>query len=147
MLDSTFLWSRNVVNSYDNFRLFTDPVSKLDIPRTFENLGAVARSTFEHETTPMYHVRNLVGSAKDAVVAAMKIPNQNFITPSKYQIVDTMNDRLGDINEAAVSQDVEDEMTKTFQKVSQCLPLQLLYLRYNHHHQKHTNLDFDLLLS
>lgn len=29
----------------------------------------------------------MAGSVKDTVMAAMKIPNQNFIIPSKYDIV------------------------------------------------------------
>lgn len=35
----------------------------------------------------MYHVRNIVGSAQDAVLASMKIPTKNFLIPSQYDIV------------------------------------------------------------
>ncbi|KAK9888259.1 hypothetical protein WA026_000523 [Henosepilachna vigintioctopunctata] len=34
----------------------------------------------------MYHVRNLMGSTKNAVLSAMRIPTQNLIIPSNYQI-------------------------------------------------------------
>lgn len=72
----------------NHFRLLTDPKVQLDMAKTLENVGTATRTTFEHEETPMYHVRNMAGSAKDAVMAAMKIPNQNFLIPSKYDVID-----------------------------------------------------------
>lgn len=98
------------------------------MPKTLDNVGALARTTFEDELAPMYHVRNMAGSTKDAVMATMKIPNQNFIIPSKYDIVErpdgseslrAINRKILNENEETKDQisDVNEEIETTFNKV------------------------------
>lgn len=71
----------------------------MDVTKTLTNLGAATKSAFEHERAPMYHVQNMAGSAKDALMAAMKIPTQEFLLPTSYQIVlNRHDDKLGDIS-------------------------------------------------
>lgn len=69
------------------------------MPQTLDNMGTATKNTFEDENAPMYNVRNIAGSVKDTVMATMKIPNQNFIVPSKYDIINRpKDDVVGDIN-------------------------------------------------
>ncbi|XP_072394551.1 uncharacterized protein [Diabrotica undecimpunctata] len=71
--------------------LLTDPKLRVDVPKVLENLGTFAKTLLDHKDTPIYHIRNIVGSAKDVALATIKIPNQNFIVPSGYNIVDNPN--------------------------------------------------------
>nr|CAI5839942.1 unnamed protein product [Callosobruchus analis] len=99
-------------------RILTDPNTKLDMTKTLENVGTVAREAIEHQRAPLYHFRNAVGSVRDAVVATMKIPNQNFIIPAQYEIVNQQDipqlaSRFGGENDKCS----DDPVTDTFQKV------------------------------
>lgn len=90
------------------------------MPKTLNNIGTATMSTFEDEAAPMYHVRSMAGSAKDAVIAAMKIPNENFIIPSTYDIVKRTNKDMS--NAPVVGANVEgtqidDNIKSTFNKV------------------------------
>uniref|UniRef100_A0A6P7FAD5 Uncharacterized protein LOC114327359 n=1 Tax=Diabrotica virgifera virgifera TaxID=50390 RepID=A0A6P7FAD5_DIAVI len=71
--------------------LLTDPTLKVDVPKVVENIGTFAKTLLDHKDTPLYHIRNIVGSCKDVALATIKIPNQNFIAPSGYNIVDNPN--------------------------------------------------------
>lgn len=51
--------------------------------------GAVAKKSLEDKRAPMYHVRNMIGSAKNAMYSAMKIAPQDILIPSQYKVVDT----------------------------------------------------------
>ncbi|XP_017782713.1 PREDICTED: uncharacterized protein LOC108567036 [Nicrophorus vespilloides] len=73
-------------------RLMADPNAKLDMPKTLENVGTIARNSFEDKRAPMYHVKNFVGSTKNAVLSALKMAPQELIIPSQYKIVDTSKD-------------------------------------------------------
>nr|CAH7744370.1 unnamed protein product [Callosobruchus chinensis] len=110
---------RQIVTDEIEFqRLLTDPNTKLDMTKTLENVGTVARSAIEHQRAPLYHFRNAVGSVRDAVVATMKIPNQNFIIPAQYEIVNQQDApqlaaRFGEENDKCS----DDPVTDTFQRV------------------------------
>lgn len=91
-------------------------------------MGTATRETFEHEQAPLYHVRNMAGSAKNAVMAAMKIPNQPFMIPSKYDVIQrsennevlgALNPRLYSSNEKKDATDNErpENVETTFNKV------------------------------
>lgn len=69
-------------------KLIADPNVKLDMPKTLENLGTITKQSFENKRAPMYHVRNMLGSAKDVVLSALKVAPQDLIIPSQYKIVD-----------------------------------------------------------
>ncbi|KAL3273029.1 hypothetical protein HHI36_014485 [Cryptolaemus montrouzieri] len=92
-------------------KLLHDPNVKLDVPKTLENIGTITKNAFEDKRAPMYHVRNLMGSTKNAVLSAMRIPPQNLIVPSNYEvrnikpeeINDETDEVLGDINRKILS--------------------------------------------
>lgn len=104
-----------------------DPKAQVDFPKTINNIGAVTRQTFEDEKSPMYHVRNFVGSAKNTVLAAMRMIPQNFMVPSDYNILKVSNsplendDIVGAINLNAANggSDPSDplKLANTFEKV------------------------------
>ncbi|XP_056637610.1 uncharacterized protein LOC130445776 [Diorhabda sublineata] len=71
--------------------LLLDPRVNVDVPKFMDNIGTFTKTLFDHKDTPLYHVRNFVGSMKDAALATMKIPNQNIIVPTEYNIVDNPN--------------------------------------------------------
>lgn len=97
-------------------RLVVDPNAKIDVPRTFENIGTVTRSSLEDERAPMYHFRNAVGSAKDAFMSTLKIPPQDLIIPSKYKIVNR-----ADLNQNSRGAEAEDLQASTFGRVGSML--------------------------
>lgn len=104
----------------------------MDFSKTLDNIGTATRTALDYEKLPMYHVKNMVGSAKDAMVAAMKIPNQPFVIPSTYEIVPSdlrPDESVAAINPAIVSADDSnlepnqmntqpDNFGITFQKVT-----------------------------
>ncbi|XP_044759481.1 uncharacterized protein LOC123317158 [Coccinella septempunctata] len=67
-------------------KLLNNPDVRLDVPKTLDNIGVITRNAFEDERSPMYHVRQFMGSTKNAVLSAMKIPPQNLVIPSNYEI-------------------------------------------------------------
>ncbi|CAH0563668.1 unnamed protein product [Brassicogethes aeneus] len=67
--------------------LITDPKTKIDMPKTLDHIGSVARHLFEDETAPIFHFRNLVGSAQNSAMSAMKIPPKQLFIPTTYSIV------------------------------------------------------------
>lgn len=69
--------------------LVNDPNAKLDIPKTISNIGAVTKASFHDHKKPLYHLNNMVGSIKDAIISTIKIPPQGIIIPSHYKIVST----------------------------------------------------------
>lgn len=50
------------------------------------SVGTITRNAFEDQRSPMFHVRKFLGSTKNAVLSAMKIPPQNLVIPSNYEI-------------------------------------------------------------
>lgn len=72
-------------------RLVTDPNVKLDVEKTIKNLGAVTRHSLEDKRAPMYHMRSMLGSTKNALLSALRVPPQNLIIPSQYKIIDLKN--------------------------------------------------------
>ncbi|XP_066259745.1 uncharacterized protein [Euwallacea similis] len=82
-------------------QLLVDPNARIDVPKTFDNMGAVLRHTFESPKAPLYHVRNMLGNTKNTVMSAVKIPPSNVIIPSLYEItqVPDQSPQLGAINE------------------------------------------------
>ncbi|CAG9857108.1 unnamed protein product [Phyllotreta striolata] len=104
----------------------TDPSTKIDVSKILENLGTFTKRLFEHQDTPMLHVRNLVGSTKDTVLATMKIPNQNFITPSNYDIIDNDNKDDPEIVSRSFGEEPgtfwpQEMVANTFQQVGQVI--------------------------
>lgn len=85
------------------------------MPQTLDNIGTATRNTFEDENAPMYNVRNIAGSVKDTVIATMKIPNQNFIVPSKYEIVNRSKD-VGNVNPHFPSSDDQNRIVGTMEE-------------------------------
>ncbi|XP_066137611.1 uncharacterized protein [Euwallacea fornicatus] len=75
-------------------QLLVDPNTRIDIPKTFDNMGAVLRHSFESP-------KNMLGNTKNSVMAAAKIPPSNVVVPSFYEIskVPNQNPQLGAINE------------------------------------------------
>lgn len=69
--------------------LVNDPNAKVDVPKTISNIGAVAKTSFQDQRKPMYHLNNMVGSIKDVIMSTFKIPPQGLIIPSQYRIVNT----------------------------------------------------------
>lgn len=63
------------------------PDTKLDLPKSFDNFGNVAKTIFEDEKAPMFHVRNLVGSTQDTIMSAMRVPPKNILVPTKLSIM------------------------------------------------------------
>ncbi|CAH1996384.1 unnamed protein product [Acanthoscelides obtectus] len=110
---------RQIVADEKEFqRLISDPNTKLDMTKTLENVGTVARSALGHQRAPLLHFRNAVGSVRDAVVATMKIPNQNFIIPAQYSIVNQQElPQLGARFGGDDGSCSDDPVTDTFQKV------------------------------
>lgn len=68
-------------------QLIADPNKKLDVPKTLENIGSITKQSFENPKAPMYHIRNMIGSAKDVMLSALKVPPQDLIVPSQYKII------------------------------------------------------------
>ncbi|XP_045476973.1 uncharacterized protein LOC123682417 [Harmonia axyridis] len=67
-------------------KLLNNPDARLDVRKTLDNVGTITRNAFEDERSPLYHVRQFMGSTKNAVLSAMKIPPQNLVIPSNYEI-------------------------------------------------------------
>ncbi|RZC34694.1 hypothetical protein BDFB_008247 [Asbolus verrucosus] len=104
-------------------RLISDPNIRLDVPQTIENFGTATRNAFEDERAPMYHLKHMVGSSKNALLSAMRIPPQNMIIPTDYEIVKS-TDRVGAINPNLRSrsrQDPDDPLgfSHTFKRVGE----------------------------
>lgn len=49
----------------------------------------------------MYHVRNMLGNTKNTIMSAAKIPPNNIIVPSQYQVskIGSQNEQVGAINQ------------------------------------------------
>lgn len=57
---------------------------------------------FEYFRAPMYHVRSMLGNTKNTIMSAAKVPPNNILVPSQYEIAKTTGreDRtLGAINQ------------------------------------------------
>lgn len=50
---------------------------------------------------PMYHVRNMLGNTKNTIMSAAKIPPNNIILPSQYQVskIEGQDEQVGAINQ------------------------------------------------
>lgn len=75
-------------------RLAMDPNSKLNMPKTLENIGTIARNSFEDKHAPMYHVRNMIGSVKNAFMSGLRVAPHDLIIPSQYRIIDTKEEMV-----------------------------------------------------
>ncbi|XP_030763081.1 uncharacterized protein LOC115887745 [Sitophilus oryzae] len=82
----------------------SDPTTKVDVPKTLQNIGSVTKHTFENVKAPIYHTRNMIGNTKNMILSVAKIPPNNLFFPSKYEIIkvddkDGGGDTLGAINQ------------------------------------------------
>ncbi|GLV34566.1 hypothetical protein CBL_09047 [Carabus blaptoides fortunei] len=68
-------------------RLVGDHNTKLDMSKTAENVGAATKNVFENDKSPVYHMRNLVGSSQDALMSMLSARPRGVLIPSKYRIV------------------------------------------------------------
>ncbi|XP_044253562.1 uncharacterized protein LOC123004380 [Tribolium madens] len=96
-------------------RLISDPNVRLDVPKTFENFGTATKHAFEDERAPMYHLKHLMGSSKNALLSAMRIPPQNMIIPSDYEIVKA-SERA---THRSRVRDQDDPFSNTFKRVGE----------------------------
>lgn len=104
--------------------LLLDPKAKLDVPRTVKNFGTVTKNSLEDEKAPVQHVKSMMSSARNAVLAAMRVPPEDMIVPSKYKIVDrnvlkekaSIESRQGDILGES-SPNANGSMNQVFQRV------------------------------
>ncbi|KAJ3645343.1 hypothetical protein Zmor_023009 [Zophobas morio] len=94
-------------------RLISDPKVKLDVPQTVENFGTATKHSFEDERAPMYHLKHMIGSSKNALLSAMRIPPQNMIIPSDYEIVRSSESGVYD------NEPDDDPSSHTFTRVGQ----------------------------
>lgn len=69
-------------------QLMADPNKKLDMVKTLDNIGTITKKSFQDKKAPMYHLRNILGSAKDVAVSSLKVIPQDFLIPSQYKIMD-----------------------------------------------------------
>jgi hypothetical protein len=103
-------------------RLISDPTVKLDVPKTIENFGTATKHAFEDERAPLYHLKHLMGSSRNALLSAMKIPPQNMIIPTDYEIVKS-SDRVGAANPSLRTRSGQDEddarFSRTFKRVGE----------------------------
>ncbi|CAG9767442.1 unnamed protein product [Ceutorhynchus assimilis] len=89
-------------NYYPIQQLVTDPRTKIDVPKTLENVGTVVRYTFEDPRAPMYHLRNALGNTKNTVMAAVKVPPNNILLPTQYEVA-SLSEDVGAINPIMVN--------------------------------------------
>ncbi|KAF7265692.1 hypothetical protein GWI33_020775 [Rhynchophorus ferrugineus] len=88
--------------------LVANPNLKLNIPTTLDNLGSVAKYTFESAKSPIYHARNLAGNTKNIIMSAARIPPNNVFIPSKYEIVEVTSERDNSDIVSAINQRMLD---------------------------------------
>ncbi|XP_060522190.1 uncharacterized protein LOC132699470 isoform X2 [Cylas formicarius] len=96
-------------------RLVSDSGTKIDVPKTLDHIGAVTRQALENSRAPLFHVRSLIGNAKNSVMSAMKVPPNNLIIPSKYEIakMGTNDAQLGAINTKLVDEESKTNLKPT----------------------------------
>lgn len=78
-------------------RLVGDHNAKIDVSKTAENVGAATKNVFENEKSPVYHMRDFVGSSQDALMSILGARPRGVLIPSKY-VLKTIVPRIYFIN-------------------------------------------------
>lgn len=69
-------------------KLITDPKSKVDLKGTLDNVRNAAKDVCESLQSPVYHVRDAIGSIRDVAFSAMKMSPTGLLIPSTYGVME-----------------------------------------------------------
>lgn len=69
-------------------KLATDPRSKVDLMGTLDNVKDATKAVCESIQSPVYHVRDAIGSARDVLFSVLKMSPTGLLVPSTYGIME-----------------------------------------------------------
>lgn len=69
-------------------RLAADPKSRIDLKSTIDNFKDATKNVCESIQSPVYHIRDAIGSARDVFFSLMKATPTGLLIPSTYGVVE-----------------------------------------------------------
>lgn len=86
-------------------RLAVDPNVRVNVIGTLDNVKDATKDICENNDSPLYHMREAIGSARDVLFSVVRMAPTGLLVPTSYRVATLQDsDKLGAINPALLNE-------------------------------------------